>query len=42
LKGRFGPADFARLGIDPGLRAQDLHVEAFVRLADERLRQEKT
>jgi 16S rRNA (adenine1518-N6/adenine1519-N6)-dimethyltransferase len=35
LKGRFGPADFARLGIDPGLRAQDLRVEDFVRLADD-------
>jgi 16S rRNA (adenine1518-N6/adenine1519-N6)-dimethyltransferase len=40
LKGRFGPADFARLGIDPGLRAQDLRVEDFVRLADDRLTQE--
>jgi 16S rRNA (adenine1518-N6/adenine1519-N6)-dimethyltransferase len=35
LKGRFGAADFARLGIDPGLRAQDLRVEQFVRLADD-------
>ena len=42
LKGRFGPADFARLGIDPGLRAQDLRVEDFVRLADDSLSAAKT
>ena len=35
LKGRFGPADFERLGIDSALRAQDLGVEHFVRLADD-------
>jgi 16S rRNA (adenine1518-N6/adenine1519-N6)-dimethyltransferase len=35
LKGRFAPADFVRLGIDPALRAQDLRVEQFVRLADD-------
>jgi 16S rRNA (adenine1518-N6/adenine1519-N6)-dimethyltransferase len=34
LKDHFGAADFARLGIDGGLRAQDLGVESFVRLAD--------
>lgn len=34
LKGRFTPGDFARAGIDPGVRAQDLRVEEFVRLAD--------
>jgi 16S rRNA (adenine1518-N6/adenine1519-N6)-dimethyltransferase len=36
LKGHFGAADFERLGIDASLRAQDLRVEDFVRLADDR------
>lgn len=35
LKGLFHDADFARLGIDAGLRPQALRVEDFVRLADE-------
>ena len=34
LKGYFGAADFERLGVDAGLRAQDLGVSDFVRLAD--------
>jgi 16S rRNA (adenine1518-N6/adenine1519-N6)-dimethyltransferase len=34
LKGYFGAADFERLGLDGGLRAQDLSVADFVRLAD--------
>jgi len=34
LKERFAAADFSRLGIDPGLRAQDLALGDFVRLAD--------
>jgi 16S rRNA (adenine1518-N6/adenine1519-N6)-dimethyltransferase len=34
LKDHFGAADFARLGLDGGLRAQDLGVADFVRLAD--------
>jgi len=34
LRGHFGAADFERLGIDAGLRAQDLSVADFVRLAD--------
>jgi 16S rRNA (adenine1518-N6/adenine1519-N6)-dimethyltransferase len=34
LKGYFSAADLERLGIDPGLRAQDLGVAQFVRLAD--------
>jgi len=34
LKGNFGAADFERLGVDAGLRAQDLGVADFVRLAD--------
>ena len=34
LKGYFGAADFERLGVDAGLRAQDLGVADFVRLAD--------
>jgi 16S rRNA (adenine1518-N6/adenine1519-N6)-dimethyltransferase len=34
LRGRIDAADFARLGIDPGLRAQDLAVSDFVRLAN--------
>jgi 16S rRNA (adenine1518-N6/adenine1519-N6)-dimethyltransferase len=34
LRGYFSAADFERLGIDPGLRAQDLGVGDFVRLAD--------
>ena len=38
LKGRFAAADFARVGIDPGLRAQDLPVSDFVRLADDAAR----
>ena len=41
LKGRFGPAELAHLGIDPGLRAQELRVEDFVRLADESVRLQK-
>ena len=35
------PADFARLDMDAGLRAQDLSVEAFVRLADDCLARQK-
>ena len=34
LKGYFDAADFARLGVDAGLRAQDLGVADFVRLAN--------
>jgi 16S rRNA (adenine1518-N6/adenine1519-N6)-dimethyltransferase len=34
LKAYFGAADFALLGVDAGLRAQDLGVKEFVRLAD--------
>lgn len=34
LKGYFRAADFERLGLDGGLRAQDLSVADFVRLAD--------
>lgn len=34
LKGRFAAKDLTRLGIDGGLRAQDLAVADFVRLAD--------
>ena|SRR6185436_10681847 len=34
LKGYFGAADFERLGVDAGLRAQDLGVADFVRMAD--------
>ena len=34
LKGRFTAHDFAQLGIDGGLRAQDLGVADFVRLSD--------
>jgi len=34
LKGYFGNADFERLGVDGGLRAQDLSVADFVKLAD--------
>ena len=34
LRGYFTPGDFERLGIDAGLRAQDLRLEDFVRLAD--------
>jgi 16S rRNA (adenine1518-N6/adenine1519-N6)-dimethyltransferase len=41
LKGRFGPEDFMRLGIDSGLRAQDLRLEDFVRLADDSLSRQK-
>jgi 16S rRNA (adenine1518-N6/adenine1519-N6)-dimethyltransferase len=40
LKAHFRTADFERLGVDPGLRAQDLGVEEFVRLADEFLKKE--
>ena len=40
LQAHFRVADFARLGVDAGLRAQDLSVEEFVRLADEFLKQE--
>jgi 16S rRNA (adenine1518-N6/adenine1519-N6)-dimethyltransferase len=34
LRGYFNAADFERLGVDAELRAQDLGVEEFVRLAD--------
>jgi len=34
LRGHIGAADFEQLGMDAGLRAQDLHVADFVRLAD--------
>jgi len=34
LKGYFGAGDFVRLGVDGGVRAQDLSVADFVRLAD--------
>ena len=34
LRGYFSAADFARLGVDAGLRAQDLGVADFVRMAD--------
>ncbi len=34
LQRHFGAEDFRRLGVDAGLRAQDLSVEDFVRLAD--------
>ena len=34
LSGHFGADDFARLAIDPGLRAQDLAVDDFVRMAN--------
>ncbi len=34
LKGVIADADFARLGIDPGARAQELSVADFVRIAD--------
>jgi 16S rRNA (adenine1518-N6/adenine1519-N6)-dimethyltransferase len=34
LQAHFRAADFDRLGVDAGLRAQDLPVEDFVRLAD--------
>ena len=34
LRGYFAPGDFERLGLDGGLRAQDLSVADFVRLAD--------
>lgn len=34
LKGYFNAADFERLGVDAGQRAQDLDVAAFVRMAD--------
>ena len=34
LKGYFRAADFERLGVDAGLRAQDLGIAEFVRLAD--------
>jgi len=39
LRGYFDAADFERLGVDAGLRAQDLGVEDFVRLADDILKQ---
>ena len=42
LQGHFRPADFERLGVNAGLRAQDLRVEDFVRLADEILKQERS
>ena len=35
LKAYFKAKDFERLGVDAGLRAQDLRIEDFVRLADE-------
>jgi 16S rRNA (adenine1518-N6/adenine1519-N6)-dimethyltransferase len=35
LRTSFGAADFERLGVDAGLRPQDLRVEEFVRLADD-------
>ena len=35
LRDHFRGADFEKLGVDAGLRAQDLRVEDFVRLADE-------
>jgi 16S rRNA (adenine1518-N6/adenine1519-N6)-dimethyltransferase len=38
LKGYFGTGDFERLGVDPRLRAQDLGVADFVRLADDAVR----
>ncbi len=38
LKGYFTASDFARLGVDAGRRAQDLHIADFVRLADEAAR----
>lgn len=34
LQGTFGSADFERIGVDAGLRAQDLGVAEFVRLAN--------
>ena len=34
LKGYFRAGDFQKLGVDAGLRAQDLRLEDFVRLAD--------
>jgi 16S rRNA (adenine1518-N6/adenine1519-N6)-dimethyltransferase len=34
LRGHFGPEDFEKTGVDAGLRAQDLGVADFVRLAD--------
>ena len=34
LKGYFDSAQLERLGVDAGLRAQDLDVAAFVRMAD--------
>ena len=36
LSGYFKMDDFKRLGVDAGLRAQDLRIEDFVRLADDR------
>ena len=38
LRTRFRAADFERLGVNAGLRAQDLRLEEFVRLGDEFLR----
>ena len=38
LKAYFSAKDFERLGVDAGLRAQDLSVKDFVRLADEILK----
>ena len=38
LQAHFRGADFDKLGVDAGLRAQDLRLEEFVRLADEFLR----
>jgi 16S rRNA (adenine1518-N6/adenine1519-N6)-dimethyltransferase len=35
LQAHFAAADFEKVGVDAGLRAQDLRVEDFVRLADE-------
>lgn len=41
LQRHFGAEDFRRLGVDAGLRAQDLSVEDFVRLADHAAAREK-
>ena len=40
LSGYFKTNDFEQLGVDAGLRAQDLRVEDFVRLADWAARQD--
>jgi 16S rRNA (adenine1518-N6/adenine1519-N6)-dimethyltransferase len=41
LRGYFNAADFERLGVDAELRAQDLGVKDFVRLADEILERQE-